>query len=181
VSQQQRAAVDELMRHSGLDFAGDLREQRGFLEQIMTATPLAADVTTAPGRLGAVPVVDVAIAGVSRGVVILYFHGGAYTMGSAGSVAGLLSDLARRTGARGISVDYRLAPEHPFPAALDDALAAYRGLLETDVPPSRIAMVGESAGGGLALATLVALARVEMPQPACAVVFSPGRTSPFRV
>jgi dienelactone hydrolase len=88
--------------------------------------------------------------------VILYFHGGAYALGSARAGAGLAADHARPAGTRVISVDYRLAPENPFPAAIEDAVAAYRALLD-QVPSSHIAIAGESAGGGLAAATLVAL------------------------
>ena len=88
--------------------------------------------------------------------MILYFHGGAYALGSARAGAGLAADHARPAGTRVISVDYRLAPENPFPAAIEDAVAAYRALLD-QVPSSHIAIAGESAGGGLAAATLVAL------------------------
>ena len=104
---------------------------------------------------------------------MLYFHGGAYALGSAADSVGLAADVSRRVGARAISVDYRLAPEHPFPAAVDDAVAAYRALLDEGVPSSRIAFVGESAGGGLVAATLVALKDTGLPQPSSAAVFSP--------
>jgi Esterase/lipase len=89
--------------------------------------------------------------------VILYFHGGVYVIGSAATSVPLVAELARRTGARVITLDYRLAPEHPYPAAVEDAQAAYQGLLEQGVDPGKIALAGESAGGGLAVATLLGL------------------------
>ena len=106
------------------------------------------------GELGGVPVVTVETPGLDPSFAVLYFHGGAYALGSAPDSVGLAADVARRVGARAISVDYRLAPEHPFPAAIDDAVAAYRALLDAGVPSERIAFVGESAGGGLVAATL---------------------------
>ena len=94
-------------------------------------------------------------------------------MGSPVTSAGLSSQVARRTGARVVSVDYRLAPEHPYPAALEDAKAAYAALLRTGVDPASIAFVGESAGAGLAAAAMAELSDAGLPQPACAVLFSP--------
>jgi acetyl esterase/lipase len=85
----------------------------------------------------------------------------------------LVGDLARRTGAKAFTADYRLGPEHPYPAALDDARAAYEGLLGLGVEPSQIALVGESAGGGLAVATLLALRAAGTPLPSCALLMSP--------
>jgi monoterpene epsilon-lactone hydrolase len=140
--------------------------------QMIAAIPLAGDVVTATGTLGGIPVVNVEVAGVGSGDVVFYLHGGAYAIGSAAASVGLASDVVRHAGTRAISVDYRLAPENPYPAAVDDAVAAYRALLES-VPASRVAVVGESAGGGLAVATLVALTRAGLPQPSSAVVFSP--------
>ncbi|WP_116139284.1 alpha/beta hydrolase [Trinickia diaoshuihuensis] len=104
---------------------------------------------------------------------ILYCHGGGYYFCSPASHRPLVFALAARSGARTFSLDYRLAPEHPFPAALDDALAAYRGLLAHGIAADSIVIAGDSAGGGLALATLVALRDAGDPLPAAGVLFSP--------
>ncbi len=157
MSQQQRDALDQLLRDSPLDLGGDVAEQRVIFEEIMAASPLPADVMTSAGTLGGIPVINVEVAGTDPEGVICYLHGGAYAIGTAASSVGLASDLARRAGARLVTVDYRLAPEHPHPAAIDDAVAAYRGLLDSGVAAPAIAIAGESAGAGLAAATLVAL------------------------
>ena len=104
---------------------------------------------------------------------ILYLHGGGYYFCSPATHRGLVFPLARRSGARTFSLDYRLAPENPFPAALDDALAAYRKLVADGTPPASIVIAGDSAGGGLALATLLALRDAGDPLPAGAAVFAP--------
>jgi len=105
--------------------------------------------------------------------VVLYFHGGVYVLGDAAQAAGLAAQIARRTSATVISVGYRLAPEDPYPAAVDDALAAYQALLDNGTDPSDIAFAGESAGGGLAIATLVNARDHGLPLPAAAYVMSP--------
>ena len=105
--------------------------------------------------------------------VILYFHGGVYVIGSAAFSVPLVGDLVRRTGTRAITLEYRLAPEHPYPAAVEDARAAYEGLLAHGIAPDQIALAGESAGGGLAVATLLALREAGVPLPSCAYVMSP--------
>lgn len=104
---------------------------------------------------------------------MLYCHGGGYYFCSPASHRPLVFRLAARSGARTFSLDYRLAPEHPFPAALEDALAAYRRLLADGTPAASIVIAGDSAGGGLALATLVALRDAGDPLPAAGVLFSP--------
>jgi monoterpene epsilon-lactone hydrolase len=104
---------------------------------------------------------------------ILYFHGGAYIAMSARSYRTITSRLAIWSDARLFALDYRLAPEHPFPAALDDAVAAYRALVDAGTPPGHIVVAGDSAGGGLALALLVALRDAGDELPAGAVLFSP--------
>jgi acetyl esterase/lipase len=173
MTQQQRQALDELVRQGPLDIGGDVTEQRVVFHEMLAGVPLPADVTTTPGELGGVPVVTVTTPDHDPSTVVLYFHGGAYALGSAADGAGLAADVGRRVGARVISVEYRLAPEHPFPAAVDDAVAAYRALLAEGVASDRIAFVGESAGGGLVVATLVALKAAGLPQPSAAAVFSP--------
>ncbi len=173
MSLQQRREVERLMREAPLDFGGDLEVQRGVLAAIMTSHPLPEDVTTRATTLGGVPVVEIAVEGIGADTVILYLHGGAYTMGSAAAAAGLASELGRRAHARVVSVEYRLAPEHPYPAALEDALAAFRGLLESGVAPEDIVVAGESAGGGLAVALVSTLFEHGLPQPSCTVVLSP--------
>jgi epsilon-lactone hydrolase len=109
----------------------------------------------------------------ARGRRILYFHGGGYVAMSARTHRSVTSRLASWSEASLFAVDYRLAPEHPFPAALDDALAAYRTLLATGSVASRIVVAGDSAGGGLALALLLAARDAGEPLPAAAVLFSP--------
>jgi monoterpene epsilon-lactone hydrolase len=173
MSEEQRDAIDQMMREAPLDLGGDLLEQRVILEQMLTSIPLAEDVVAAPETLGGVPVVAVDVTGTEPGDVILYFHGGAYALGTAAAAVGLASDLGRKAGARIISVDYRLAPEHPYPAAIEDAVAAYRGLLDSGQPSSQIAFAGESSGAGLTAATLVALKAAGLPRPSCAALFSP--------
>ncbi|MGW7424506.1 alpha/beta hydrolase [Streptomyces sp. NPDC054813] len=173
MSGQQRRDLDEMLRHTPLDVGGDVAEARAVFHTMMTSIPLPPEVTTTPGRLGGVPVVTVETPGGDPSDVVLYFHGGAYAIGSAADAVGLAADVSRRVGARAVCVEYRLAPENPFPAAVDDAVAAYRALLDQGVPAARIAFVGESAGGGLAVATLVALKEAGLPQPSSAAVFSP--------
>jgi monoterpene epsilon-lactone hydrolase len=173
VSQQQREVLEQLLRDAPLDLGGEVAEQRIIFEEMMAAIPVPADITTSSATLGGTGVVNVEAAGADHAKVIFYLHGGAYAIGTAASSVGIASDLARRVGARLVSVDYRLAPEHPHPAALDDAVAAYRGLLDSGVAASAIAIAGESAGAGLAAATLVALKYAGLPQPTGAVLMSP--------
>lgn len=107
------------------------------------------------------------------GGVILYFHGGAYTVGGPGSHKHWVAQLAAIAGMRGLLVDYRLAPEHPFPAAQDDALAAYKGLLERGYAPDQIILAGDSAGAGLAFSLLARLQSEGLNAPLGVVGFSP--------
>ena len=103
----------------------------------------------------------------------MYFHGGGYATGTLDSARSLFTHVARTARARLLAVDYRLAPEHPFPAAVDDAIAAYRFAIASGHEPEAIALCGDSSGGGLALATLVALRDHGERLPAAAVCMSP--------
>lgn len=111
--------------------------------------------------------------GAADGRVILYLHGGAYVFGSTGLYRSMTMPMAEFAGADLFSLDYRLAPEHPCPAAIEDALAAYEWLLKRRIAPERIAIGGDSAGGGLTLATLQALRDRGRPMPGGAFVYSP--------
>ena len=114
-----------------------------------------------------------AAAGVTGERVVLHFHGGAYHLGSPARLRGLLALLSAAAQARVLSAGYRLAPEHPFPAAVQDALTAYRWLIAGGTPARHVVISGDSSGGGLALAALVALRDAGDPLPGAAVVISP--------
>ena len=175
MSNEQRQALDTLFRNGPLDIGGDHVRQREVFLHMLTSRPLPEDVILTPGTLGGVPVLEIGIDGVEPEGTLLWFHGGFYVLGSPRTSAALASNLARRTRTRVISVDYRLAPEHPYPAALDDAITTYRALLDDaeGTGPQRIAVVGESAGAGLAAAMLVRARKQNIPMPDAAVLFSP--------
>jgi len=173
VSIEQRETLDAILRQSAIPADSDVNEQRRLLSELLSAQPLPADVTVTAAALGGVPTAEVTVDGVEPRHIVLYFHGGVYVLGNAALAADLASQVGRRTQAKVISVDYRLAPEHPYPAAVDDALAAYEALLEAGTAPSDIALAGESAGGGLAIATLVSARERGLPLPAAAFAMSP--------
>lgn len=154
-------------RWAGLTDITDLRA--GFDAMLPAA---GGDVTARADTVGGVPGEWITVPG-SGSATILYLHGGGYFVGSAAGYRGLASRVAGAAGARAFVADYRLAPEHRFPAAFDDALAVYRGLIASGVDPAEIAVVGDSAGGGLALALLVALRDAGDPLPAAVSVMSP--------
>src|SRR5689334_6042257 len=173
VSTEQRENLEAILRQSAFPVGSDVNEQRRLLREAVEAQPLPADVTVTEAALGGVPTAEITVDGIEPRYVVLYFHGGVYVMSDAFLVAGLASQVGRRTHAKVISVDYRLAPEHPYPAAVDDALVAYEALLHNGVSPSDIAFAGESAGGGLAIATLVNARDHGLALPATAFVMSP--------
>lgn len=168
---EQRQFVHQLLRNAPFDLGGDLAVQRPLLEGLLTEQPLPSDVLTSSDELGGVPVARATIDGVEPRGVLFHIHGGGFALGSAAGSLGLASDLARRTGMSVVSVEYRLAPEHPFPAGLDDVNAAYRALLRsTDLP---VVVSGESAGGNLAVELLVAARTAGVTMPRAAVLMSP--------
>lgn len=109
----------------------------------------------------------------SESGIILYLHGGAYALGSINSHRELISRVVKATNCKALAVNYRLTPENPFPAALEDSINAYEWLLKKGYPPSQICIAGDSAGGGLAISTLLALLEKRIPLPASAFCFSP--------
>jgi len=173
MSTEQQLALDANLRQGELDLSADVPALRAGFNEVMARIPVAGDVEQRPTSLGGVSGVEVTIRGVDAAGVILYFHGGVYVIGSAVSTVPLVSDLARRARVKAVTLDYRLAPEHPYPAAADDAVAAYEGLHDQGIDPGQIALAGESAGGGLAIATLLALRDAGRPLPCSAYVMSP--------
>jgi monoterpene epsilon-lactone hydrolase len=173
VSTEQQETLDAILRQAAFPADADVNEQRRLLRELLSAQPLPGEVTVTAAELGGVPTAEITVDGIEPHHVVLYFHGGVYVMGDAALAAELASQVGRRTQAKVISVDYRLAPEHPYPAAVDDAHAAYKALLEDGFDPSDIVFAGESAGGGLAIATLVNARDHGLPLPAAAYVMSP--------
>ena len=151
-----------------------VHEMRASMEAMTASAPPPEAATCEPTDAGGVPAEWVtADEAASSDRAIVYLHGGGYCLGSLNSHRNLAANLSRAARARILNVDYRLAPEHPFPAAVEDATAAYRWLLSTGVDPARVVIAGDSAGGGLTVATLVALRDAGDPLPAAAVCLSP--------
>jgi monoterpene epsilon-lactone hydrolase len=173
MSKEQQDLLDSILRQGRLDTAADVASVRAGLNALMAQTPVPPDVEQKPVEIGGVPGIEVTIAGKDSGNVMLYFHGGVYVIGAASHTVALVGEIARRSGVSAFTLDYRLAPEHPYPAAVDDARAAYEGLLKQGVDPGRIVLAGESAGGGLAVAVLLASRDAGLPMPACAYLMSP--------
>ena len=164
----------EVLRANALPADASLAAQRDRFETMTARTPLADGVTCSAVDAGGVPAEWVDPPGVAVGApTLLYFHGGGYGMGSLNTIRALVSQLAAATDARVLSVDYRLAPEHPWPAAVDDAVAAFGWLLQSGVEPSTVAFGGDSAGGGLTVAALLAAREQGLPMPAAGVCLSP--------
>jgi monoterpene epsilon-lactone hydrolase len=147
--------------------------QRRWLRAVTAATPLAEDVAIRPGRLGRRPAETLVPAGGDPTRAVLYLHGGGFTTGSPATHRALATHLAAASGATVHVLDYRLAPEHPFPAALHDVLAAYRELLDRGATPAGTALAGDSAGGWLALMAALRLRDAGDPQPAALALISP--------
>lgn len=150
-----------------------LEAQRAGLDQMGQTIPKPNHVLVERTSFDGVPGEWISIAGAPTERVILYLHGGAYYMGSCESHRSLAWRLAEASEARIALVEYRLAPEHRFPAAVEDAVKAYKSLLAQGIEPNRIAIAGDSAGGGLTMATLISLRDEGTSLPACAALLSP--------
>ena len=150
-----------------------LQDLRAMYDGLGALFPTAADVTLSPGTVAGQAVEWTSTPAADANRVLLYLHGGGYVIGSLASHRHLAAELGRACGTRTLAVDYRLAPEHAYPAAVDDALAAYRHLLYQGIKPGHIAIAGDSAGGGLTVATLLAIKAAGLAQPACGVCISP--------
>lgn len=149
-----------------------LQEGRVWIEKVGQRFPTLPNTTVTPVSAHGIPCEWVATPSSDANKVILFFHGGAYAAGSLHSHRGLASRLALTTNSRVLSVDYRLAPEHPFPAAIDDTVTTYKWLLK-QVGASHIVLAGDSAGGGLVLSTLLKLKEDQLNLPAAGVLVCP--------
>lgn len=164
-------AIREFLANSS--FPEDTIELRKAYDGMGELFPPAADVTLEKVSANGVPAEWSSTPGTAQDRVIMYVHGGGYVIGSVASHRHLVTELGRAAGTRTLSLDYRLAPEHPFPAAVDDALAGFRFLLAQGFEPANIAIAGDSAGGGLTVATLLAIKDAGLEQPACGFCISP--------
>jgi len=173
VSKLQLQQLRPLLAGGKAKMAGELGQIRQGFEEILRQFPPAPGVEFERETVGGVPATWCIPADAVEGRILLYLHGGGYVVGSSHAYQPMGSELASRLKARVLIPDYRLAPENPFPAALDDAVAVYRGLLDRHIAPQSIALAGDSCGGGLAIATMVAVRNAGLPLPVAAVVISP--------
>lgn len=178
MASEEAKRVIELMHtrraeRGGLDAIPDVDEMRAMYRTFAAFFPAPDGVEVRAVDAGGVAAEWIEPADAGDGLTLLYLHGGGYVIGGCDTHRNMVGHLARELGGRALLPDYRLAPEHCFPAAVDDAVAAYRYLLGTGVPAARLAIAGDSAGGGLTIATLVALRDHGVPLPAAAVAISP--------
>ena len=171
MSSEQLTKVIERIKSQPQNPNASLESRRAGMERI--SERVAPDVACEKVGAAGVPAEWISAPGASFDRVILYLHGGGYVVGSINTHRAMIARIARAANARALAIDYRLAPENPFPAAVEDATAAYRWLLASGSTPNNIVIAGDSAGGGLAIAALLALRDAGEPMPAGAVPISP--------
>ena len=171
MSKSEIDAVRELLRSKPRP-AG-LAERRERIDAIGSASPPARDIRLEPTVANGIPAEWSLAPGSDPSRVLLFFHGGGYCSGSIMSHRGMVTEAGRAARLRTLAVAYRLAPEHPFPAAIEDARAAYRFLLDQGILTSNIVVGGDSAGGGLTLALMIILRDAGQPLPGCGWLVSP--------
>lgn len=174
VSREQRRAIDAMLRRPRPVSGETIENRRAAFAAMMSTMRVPNDVRITATTLGERPALLVEPEHKARPGLILYFHGGSFVMGSPETAMSLTANLVTRTCFRAISIDYRKAPEHPFPAAINDGLCAYRELLDRGNDPAQIAFAGDSAGGGLCITTSLKAREAGLPMPAAIVAFSPG-------
>lgn len=174
MSTEQRRNLDKQLRLAPAQPPATIEQMRAGFAALMGSFPVPGGIRTTPTRLADRAAVLVEPEADQRPGTLLYFHGGSFILGSPTTALSITAQLVLRSGMRALSLDYRLAPEHPFPSAIDDGVAAYRDLLSQGTPPSSIAFVGDSAGGGLSVTACLAARDAGLPLPAAIVAFSPG-------
>jgi acetyl esterase/lipase len=150
-----------------------IEEARANFEEVGRLFPVAEDVQCDTVDAGGIPAEWLSVPGATDERDVLYLHGGGYTIGSLETHRDLASRIGRAARARVLSIDYRLAPEHPHPAAVEDSVTAYRWTLSQGIDPAKMVIAGDSAGGGLTVATLLALRDAGEPMPTAGVCLSP--------
>lgn len=155
------------------DSQGTIEGMRRAFERVMDQLPVPQPIDCRRVNAGGVPAEWIAAPESDAARATLYLHGGGYIIGSVRTHRGLMAGLSAAAGAPVLGLEYRLAPEHPFPAAVEDAVAAYHWLLQQGYAPERLAIAGDSAGGGLAVAAGVVARYLGLPLPAAIVCFSP--------
>ena len=171
MASEQLGKVIERIKSAPQNPNAPMAQRRAGMERISERVP--ADVICEKVSADGVAAEWIAAPGANADRVILYLHGGGYVIGSINTHRAMVSRIARASNARALAIDYRLAPEHPFPAAVEDATAAYRWLLAQGYKPGKIVIAGDSAGGGLAIVLLLAIRDAGLPMPAGAVPISP--------
>jgi monoterpene epsilon-lactone hydrolase len=151
----------------------DIAERRKGFDAFTQVFPTAGDIVVEPVTANGVPAEWTSAQGADTSRAVLYLHGGGYVIGSLDSHRHLASEIARDLGGRVLALHYRLSPEHPFPAPVEDALLGYRYLLAQGIAARNIALAGDSAGGGLVVAALLAIRDAGLEQPACGWCISP--------
>jgi monoterpene epsilon-lactone hydrolase len=169
----QLATLVEMLRQASPIAGGDVATMRAGMDAATAGFAAPADVRFEPVDAGGVPAEWTTAPGAREDRALVYLHGGAYCIGGIATHRGLAARLSRMARLRVLNVDYRLAPEHPHPAAVDDAVTAVRFAYACGFAPARVAVGGDSAGGGLALATLLALRDAGEALPAAGVCISP--------
>lgn len=173
MSLQQLEAIIQQLKANPILQQPTIEGVRAGFEQLGAMFPVPADVKCEPIVADGVKAEWVTAPSAAADRAVLYLHGGGYAIGSINTHRALAATLSREAKARVLVIDYRLAPEHPHPAAVDDATKAYRWMLKQGLSAKRIAVAGDSAGGGLTLATLVALRDAGDKLPACGACLSP--------
>ncbi|MFG1605265.1 alpha/beta hydrolase [Actinoplanes sp. NPDC049265] len=171
MSKSQKAEIDAILRQPRPQ-PRNVEEMRAGYATAQTRMPVPDGIRTSETALGDRRALIVEPIGPAHPGTILYFHGGAWSLGSPETALALTAALVTRTGMRALSVDYRLAPEHPYPAAIDDGTNAYQALLESGADPAGIALAGDSAGGSLAVTTTLRARESGLAAPAAVVAFS---------
>ncbi|MFZ8898647.1 MAG: alpha/beta hydrolase [Alphaproteobacteria bacterium] len=163
----------QTLRERGLPDGLSLDERRARMEDIGTRFPAPQSASINPVKIAERPAEWVCDPDTDDGRVMLYVHGGGYVQGSLASHRNLVFEIARSMKGKVLNLDYRLAPEHPFPAAVEDTVNAWAELLEMGIDPKKASFGGDSAGGGLVIAALVSARDKGLPMPSCACCISP--------